>query len=136
MFLLNEAPLSVFQASRLKITRSHGIPDRSHQEERMEGFKGGRGVGATPSSTSTHPTPTAPPNHANPHKQASTSVGDTTTCVTDTSSPPPTESVFIFSPRVPQPISFLLADKTKKQLQLAATENTHTHKRRNTGSEC
>lgn len=35
VFILNEAPLGVFQAVRLKITWSHYIPKTSHQEERI-----------------------------------------------------------------------------------------------------
>lgn len=35
VFILNEAPLGVFQAVCLKIAWSHYIPKTSHQEERI-----------------------------------------------------------------------------------------------------
>lgn len=40
VFILNEAPLGVFQAVRLKITWSHYIPKTSHQEERIVALTG------------------------------------------------------------------------------------------------
>lgn len=88
-------------------------------------------MGATPPSTSTDRTL---PNNTNPPKQASASVSDTTTCVTDASTSPPTESVFIFSPRVQQPISFLLAATQPGSNCSWLPRKTHTHRKEETQS--